>query len=97
MRSDTMVNKKHCLVIHYPAVEKYTGIPQSSFAAIIESEEAGVTLELIREFNTENSICTVVKKSQANVIRRRAIAIYLHYLPKELQDELNEGYIQKIF
>lgn len=96
MRTDTQVNKRDCLVMHYPAVEKYVGISQSAFTTIIRSKEAGVPSGVIREFNSEKSTCTIVKKGQ-DVTRRRAVAVYLNVLPKELQEELNAGYYKIIY
>ena len=90
MRSDTLVNGCESVVMYYPAVEKYVGMPQAQLARIIRETDAGVPSGVIREFNTESSTATIVKKGQ-QAIRRRVIVIHLSFLPPVLKDDIIQG------
>ena len=64
MCTDTLVNKKECVVANYPGAEQYTRIPkhQGEFwcTALQHWKLSGV----IREFNTETSLATIDKKGE---------------------------------
>ncbi len=90
MRTDSQVNKVDCLILHYPAVEEIIGISSARFISMIKRLQAGITSGVIREFNSADSNAEVVKKGKG-VIRRRAIAIFLDILPKELKYRLIKG------
>ncbi len=87
MRTDTQVNRQPCLIIHYSVVETWIGISSVEFIVLINKLEAGMTSGVIREFNSNTSMANVVKKGQ-NVIRRRALAIFLDYIPIEIRNSI---------
>ena len=57
---------------------------------MVKKLEAGQVSGVIREFNTETSLATIVKKSE-DVTRRQAMVIYLDFLPPSLRKDLLKG------